>query len=165
MVTDTLIPDEVVLQPADYELPNFTSGWAKAHLEKMKQPVKVTRRQLQFFGERGVSWKDIERFYGVNRVTLMRYYQSDYEKGLATTNTALRNKMVEVALAGNPTMLIWLAKNRLNYSDQGPTEDYNSDTKLDGGLTITYQVETNNDPRIEELKKLLETKVAEATKK
>ena len=112
-------PDEVILQPEDYELPNITYGWAKKHLEKMKQPVKVTRRQMQYFGERGVSWTDIEKFYGVSRVTLMRYYLADYEKGLATTNTALQNKMVEMALSGNATMLIWLAKNRLGYGDNG----------------------------------------------
>lgn len=116
-----LTPDEVLLQPEDYDLPNFTKGWAKGHVEKMKQPVKVTRRQMQFFGERGVTWVDIEKFYGVSRTTLMRYYQQDYEKGMATTNVALRNKMVEMALAGNPTMLIWLSKNRLQMSDSGPT--------------------------------------------
>lgn len=118
-----LTPDELLLQPDDYELPNFTAGWAKAHLEKMKQPVKVTRRQMQYFGERGVSWTDIERFYGVSRVTLKRYYQADYEKGVATTNAALHNKMVELALAGNPTMLIWLGKNRLGQGDNGKQEE------------------------------------------
>jgi len=118
-----LTPDEVVLQPDDYDLPNFTKGWAKAHAEKMKQPVKVTRRQIQYFGERGCPWEDIEKFYGVSRTTLMRYYQADYEKGKAQTNIALRDKMVQMALAGNGTMLIWLGKNRLGMSDNGPTDD------------------------------------------
>jgi hypothetical protein len=129
---DALVtPDEVVLQPEDYDLPNFTAGWAKAHQEKMKQPVKVTRRQMQFFGERGVSWMDVERFYGVSRVNLMRYYAADYEKGRATTNTALHNKMVELALAGNPTMLIWLGKNRLGQGDRGmQEEEYERTEKL-----------------------------------
>lgn len=90
-----LTPDEVVLQPDDYDLPGFCSGWAKAHVEKMKQPVKVTRRQMQFFGERGVQWRDIERFYGVSRTTLMRYYALDYEKGLANINTALKGLLHE----------------------------------------------------------------------
>lgn len=121
--SDALTPDEVVLQPDDYELPNHAAGWARAHLEKMKQPVKVTRRQMVFFGERGVPWNEVEKFYGVDRNTLMRYYKMDYDRGFANTNVALRNKMVELALAGNPTMLIWVGKQRLNQSDGGPSED------------------------------------------
>jgi len=121
------IPDEVVLEPHEYDLPQHAKGWAKAHLEKMKQPVKVTRRQMVFFGERGVPWPDIEKFYNVDRITLMRYYKTDYEKGVANTNIALRNRMVDLALNADAkvatTMLIWLGKNRLQMSDNGATHD------------------------------------------
>lgn len=158
---DLITPDEVLLQPDDYDLPGFTKGWAKAHLEKMKQPVKVTRRQMEYFGERGATWTDIEKFYGVDRVTLRRYYAVDYEKGVARTNVALRNKMVELALAGNPTMLIWLAKNRLDMSDAGPTtkdeETAQPDEKMDLKITVQGRLD---DPRVAELEKTLLARIA-----
>lgn len=155
MAVDQLTPDEVVLQPDDYDLPAFTKGWAKAHLEKMKQPVKVTRRQVQFFGERGVTWTEIEKFYGVDRLTLMRYYRADYEKGAAQTNIALRNKMVEVALSGNVTALIWLGKNRLGMSDNGPTTTDDEDGISSMSWMVKYpKFETPMDLTDDERKEL-----------
>lgn len=118
-----LTPDEVILQPDEYDLPDYIKASYRITQDKQKQPVKVTRKQIQFFGERGIPWQDVERFYNVNRTTLMNFYLADYEKGKANTNIALRNKMVEIALAGNITALIWLGKNRLNMSDNGPVPD------------------------------------------
>lgn len=114
-----LTPDEVLLQPDDYELPDYIPATYRNHQEKMKQTIKVTRKQIQYFGERGAPWREIERFYGVGRTTLQRYYLQDYEKGFASTNIALRNKQTELALNGNPTMLIWVGKNRLGQADTG----------------------------------------------
>ena len=156
-----LSPEEVVLQPSDYDLPQYVSHHYRAHLEKMKQPVKVTRKQMQFFGARGVPMVDVEKFYGVDRVTLQRYYKADYDKGFAATNVSLRSKMVELALAGNPTMLIWLGKNRLNMSDNGPTGD---DATPPTPTKIVLQLETNDDPGMQDLKDLLEAKVKDAAK-
>jgi hypothetical protein len=125
-----LTPDEVLLQPDDYDLPGFISGSYREHQTRQKQVVKVTRRQIQYFGERGIPWLDIEKFYGVDRVTLMKWYKADYEKGMANTNIALRNKMVEMALNGNVPILIFTAKNRLFMSDNGVTQDNETDEDL-----------------------------------
>lgn len=125
-----LTPDEVILRPEDYDVPSCYTGEHRKHLDRNKQPVKVTRQQITFFGERGVPWKDIERFYGVARVTLMRHYKADYDKGQANTNIALRNKMVQMALAGNVPILIFTAKNRLFMSDNGVTQDAETDEDL-----------------------------------
>lgn len=127
-----LIPDEVLIQPEDYELPAYIAGGYRKALDKTKPPVKVTRRNIQYFGERGIPWIDIEKFYGVDRITLMRYYKADYEKGVANTNIALRNKMVEMALSGSVPILIFVAKNRLFMSDNGATKDNETDTDLKG---------------------------------
>jgi hypothetical protein len=127
-----LIPDEVILEPEDYDLPGYIKGSYRLHQSKQKQKVKVTRRQIQYFGERGIPWLDIEKFYGVDRVTLMRHYKTDYEKGLANTNIALRNKMVEMALNGSIPILIFTAKNRLFMSDNGQTKDHETDEKISG---------------------------------
>lgn len=129
--TDLLIPDEVVLQPHEYDLPAYLAGTTIGqHLNKHKQPVTIARKQIQYFGERGLPWADIEKFYGVSRVTLMRHYKVDYDKGVATTNIALRNKLVTMALAGSVPILIFVAKNRLNMSDLGETKDPETDEDL-----------------------------------
>ena len=130
-----LTPDEVLLQPEDYELPSYIAGSFRSQQEKLKQPVKITRKQLQYFGERGLPWADIEKFYNVDRVTLMRWYKADYEKGFVNTNIALRNKMVEMALGGSIPVLLFVAKNRLNMSDNGLTKDPETDENLKSRTT------------------------------
>jgi hypothetical protein len=41
-----------------------------------------------------------------------------WTKGAAQFNTSLRSKMIELANAGNPTMLIWLSKQFLGMKDK-----------------------------------------------
>lgn len=124
---DGAVPDEVILQPDDYDLPELYPEFARKQLEKMKQPVKVTRRQIKYFGEIGAPWTDIEGFYGVHRHTLKRHYGVDYEKGYASANMAYRDRMHYWAMSDNPkaaiTALIWVGKNRLGMSDQGQKTD------------------------------------------
>lgn len=127
-------PDEVVLQPDDYDLPASAGSATDPMLievqEARKTTVHITRKQLQYFGERGVPWADIEKFYNVHRRTLMRLFKADYERGVSTTNIALRSKLVDLALSGNIPALIFTAKNRLNMSDNGVTKDPETDTDL-----------------------------------
>ena len=135
ITTADLTPDEILLEPDDYELPAYIKGSYREHQTKQKQRVKVTRKQIQYFGERGCPWEDIEKFYNVDRVTLMRWYKADYENGVAKTNIALRNKLVEMALAGNVPVLIFTAKNRLFMSDNGVTKDPETDEDLKSKTT------------------------------
>lgn len=134
-----LTPDEVILQPTEYELPEYIKGSYRNHQEKMKQSITVTRKQIQYFGERGASWLEIEKFYNVSRTTLQRYYLRDYEKGYALTNIALRNRQVVLALSGNPTMLVWTGKQRLGQSDAGPVGDI---TDEDTGSGVEWKSKT-----------------------
>lgn len=116
-------PEFIVLEPEDYDLPASIPESYKQLKSKKQGKVTVTRKQIEYFGERGCPWTEIEAFYNVSRVTLLRWFREDYERGRAKVNISLRSKMTELALAGNPTMLIWLAKNRLNMSDQGEVSD------------------------------------------
>ena len=53
--------------------------------------------------------------------TLMRHHADAYKKGVKLCDASLRRKQVQVALSGNPTMLIWLGKNRLDQKDKSET--------------------------------------------
>lgn len=119
MTTEIDIPDELMLQPEEYDLPEYITGSYRKQLERHKPEVKISKKQIQFFGEKGVPWTDIEKFYNVDRITLMRNYMDAYEKGQANINIALRSKQIELALSGNPTMLIWLGKQKLGQTEQG----------------------------------------------
>ena len=55
-----------------------------------------------------------------------------YEKHKGDGLVSLRRKQLEVALAGNPTLLIWLGKQFLNQKDQSKVEQ----TNIDGPVFI-----------------------------
>lgn len=56
---------------------------------------------------------------------------------------SLRRKQFEVALSGNPTMLIWLGRNMLNQTDK---IDIAVDTKKDGKLADLINGLKEDDP-------------------
>ena len=67
--------------------------------------------------------KEMVDILGVSEDTLKRRYAGLIDKAKAGGKMRLRRKQVEVALEGNPTMLIWLGKNMLNQSDSPTGED------------------------------------------
>jgi len=68
--------------------------------------------------------KEMVDILGVSEDTLKRNFAGIINKGKAEGKTRLRRKQMEVALEGNPTMLIFLGKAMLGQSDNPiDTED------------------------------------------
>jgi hypothetical protein len=63
--------------------------------------------------------KDIEiaEWFGIDPNTLRYNFSVELLKGRETLRQSLRRKQIEVAMTGNPTMLIFLGKNLLGQSD------------------------------------------------
>jgi len=68
------------------------------------------------------SFEEISHIVGVSVRTLHRSYGTVIKKGLETAKTSLKRKQFEVAMKGNPTMLIWLGKIILGQKDKIETE-------------------------------------------
>jgi hypothetical protein len=66
-----------------------------------------------------IGMKDIEiaEWFGVDGNTLRYNFSVELLKGRNTLCQSLRRKQIEVAMSGNPTMLIFLGKNLLGQSD------------------------------------------------
>jgi len=76
------------------------------------------------------TWKDLSDFFGVPVGTLRDNFADIYIKGTQTTKQKLRQKMFETAMNGDRVMMIWLSKNWLGYSDNGPQEGNEEDNML-----------------------------------
>ena len=76
------------------------------------------------------TWKDLSDFFGVPVGTLRDNFADLYIKGTQTTKQKLRQKMLETAMNGDRVMMIWLSKNWLGYSDNGPQEGNEEDNML-----------------------------------
>jgi hypothetical protein len=66
-----------------------------------------------------IGMKDIEiaEWFGIDGNTLRYNFNVELLKGRNTLVQSLRRKQIEVAMSGNPTMLIFLGKNLLGQSD------------------------------------------------
>ena len=66
-----------------------------------------------------IGMKDIEiaEWFGIDGNTLRYNFSVELIKGRNTLVQSLRRKQIEVAMSGNPTMLIFLGKNLLGQSD------------------------------------------------
>jgi hypothetical protein len=66
-----------------------------------------------------IGMKDIEiaEWFGIDGNTLRYNFSVELLKGRNTLVQSLRRKQIEVAMSGNPTMLIFLGKNLLGQSD------------------------------------------------
>jgi len=76
------------------------------------------------------TWKDLSDFFGVPVGTLRDNFADLYIQGTQTTKQKLRQKMFETAMNGDRVMMIWLSKNWLGYSDNGPQEGNEEDNML-----------------------------------
>ena len=66
----------------------------------------------------GLTTSEIAQALSCSPDTLERRYHKDLIIGKESCRGSLRRRQYELAMAGNPTMLIWLGKNLLGQKDQ-----------------------------------------------
>lgn len=92
----------------------------KQSKKKIGRPnMKFDLNQVKVFGLYGGSYSDMANFFNCSMKTIERNMGGDnefsraYKNGRIETKLAIASKQRAVALAGNPTMLIWLGKQYL----------------------------------------------------
>lgn len=80
--------------------------------QKIVDPDEVYR-----LSEIGCSLEEMSNFFGIDRETLKYNFWPYIKRAESELYRKIRHKQIEVALDGNPTMLIWLGKNMLGQSD------------------------------------------------
>lgn len=103
-------------------------------MTKKKDPSQIKKRgrkkiaidyeKVENYAARMASYDEIADIMGVNTSTLERdpEFLRHHKKGMQKGRVALRSKQFELAMAGNPTMLVWLGKQVLGQRDKQDTE-------------------------------------------
>jgi hypothetical protein len=80
---------------------------------------KIAIPPAEVFKLAAIGCKDIEicNFFGIDENTLTYNFDIELMTGRESMKQTLRRKQLEVAMTGNPTMLIWLGKNLLGQTD------------------------------------------------
>lgn len=85
----------------------------------MARPRKVVDVEMvENLAAIGCSTREIASIVDASERVLQRRFAAPLEKGRSRLFKALRRKQVELALAGNVTMLIWLGKQMLGQKDK-----------------------------------------------
>ena len=71
----------------------------------------------------GCTQEEIASVVGVSRRTIQRHFAQIIEDNRNKGKASLRKKMWQIALNGNPNMLVWLSKNELNMRDKVETQN------------------------------------------
>jgi hypothetical protein len=85
----------------------------------MARPRKITDpSQVEKLAAINCSYAEIASVLSVSVSTLTKGYSQHIEKGRESGKASLKRKMWDTAMQGNVTMLIWLSKQMLDYSDK-----------------------------------------------
>lgn len=113
-----LEPEEAEAQ-AELDIPPV----ADVEVKKQRKPRKEIDREVVIkLARLHCNVSEIARWFGVDQNTINLRFKDDIELARGETKAKLRRKMLEEAMNGNTTMLIWLSKNMLGFSDNGPVE-------------------------------------------
>lgn len=102
-------------------------------------PNITLEKQIEQLGSIHASWDEIAAITGMKTRTIQRTYGEAFKKGLQKGKTSLKRKMFEMAMNGHATMLIWLSKQHLGYTDK-VEQRVDADVKTD----VVYSAEWGN---------------------
>ncbi len=91
--------------------------------------IEVDEVLLEQLCEYGHTTPELAALLNCSEDTLERNYGHVMAEGKSRCKAKLRKKQVDMALAGNVTMLIWLGKNMMGQTDK--TETFERDTPFD----------------------------------
>jgi|TARA_R110000868_G_scaffold141154_2_gene357410 hypothetical protein len=96
----------------------------------MARPIKpINAEQVERMASVGCTVEEIALVMECNKKTLERRFVAVLEKGRARLRSGLRHKQVQMALAGDKTMLVWLGKQLLGQRDRMDS-DINQRTEI-----------------------------------
>lgn len=98
------------------------------------------KQQIEALGALGCHMGEVATIMQCSPDSIEKDYRQEYETGFSRMKMSLRRKQIELAMAGNATMLVWLGKQYLGQTDKQETVDKTPRPviieKLDGSETI-----------------------------
>lgn len=79
---------------------------------------KVDVQELLVNAAKGYTMPELGALMGVSEDTLQRRFAVVIQRGRKLRDASLRKRQFDVAMGGNPSMLIWLGKQYLEQSDK-----------------------------------------------
>lgn len=84
--------------------------------------VEIDRETVIKLAKLHCTMADIGRWFNVDDQIIKVRFGEDIKLAQSETKAKLRRTMLQKALSGDTTMLIWLSKNMLGFGDNGPID-------------------------------------------
>jgi hypothetical protein len=92
--------------------------------------IEIDAETVKKLAALNCSMEEIGHIVGCSVDTLERRFAEAIKEGRSHGKVSLKRKMYDTAIAGNVTMMIWLSKNLLGYTDKIETKEVSKeDTK------------------------------------
>ena len=108
-----------------------------------RKTLNIDGSRVTELAAKGHTNKEIGMFLGCCHDVIERRFAKELATGRTMRDANLRSKQVEVALAGNPTMLIWLGKQYLGQKDKREIEEHKTSFTL--GDLPTFDMKKSTD--------------------
>jgi hypothetical protein len=89
---------------------------------KGRPRLVIDEAQVELLASYDCTMKEIACFVGCHVDTLYNHFIEAVKRGREKGNCSIKRKMFELAVSGNVTLLIWLSKQRLGYSENPMTD-------------------------------------------
>ena len=83
-----------------------------------RPPKLIDKKKLKLMASMGLTQRECAALLNCDVATIRNNYLDDYETGKEKCSASVRRKQFELAMAGNPTMLVWLGKNLCGQKDK-----------------------------------------------
>ena len=111
-----------------------------------RKQIKIDSKQVEALASYGCTTSEIASFFSCDKSTISRRFATIITKGKDQGKIRLRKKQFEVAIAGNPAMLIWLGKNVLDQTDK---QDIAHSGDMDNKLIVeTIHIKSKDENKI-----------------
>lgn len=111
-------------------------------------PTEAQRQEARNLFSAGASWAQVARRLGIAKSTAEKHLRAEFEEGWEDANLQLHATMLQLAIKRkNPTMLIWLSKNRMGWSDRQEQTHKGQPPPLRHELSLRVEYVVPNDPR------------------
>jgi hypothetical protein len=91
-----------------------------------KGKVVISEEEVRMLAKLYCPSKEIAKYFGISYQQIISHFGTFIEEEQVKTKQKLRAKQLEEAYNGNTTLLIWLGKQMLGQTDQGPKHGDNN---------------------------------------
>jgi len=110
--------------PKEEEYKVTKKGYEFRHVRE-KRTVVIEEKEVRMLAGLHCPASEMARYFGVNYSTFRNVFRGVIDSEKERTKQKVRAKQLEEAMNGNVPLLIWLGKNMLGQTDQGPKVEDN----------------------------------------